>query len=55
MNIFRTIVAMILMGFAGLVGLYTGSLLGNAVGGAILLSMIAGIGCIVYALDNPKK
>ena len=55
MNIFRTIVAMILMGFAGLVGLYTGSLLGNAVGGAILLSMIAGNGCIVYALDNPKR
>ena len=55
MNIFRTIVALILMGFAGLVGLYAGSLLVNAVGGAILLSMIAGIACVVYALDNPNK
>ena len=53
MNKFRTVVALIAMVFAGLIGLYVGSLLGSAVGGAILFSMIAGFACVVSALDNP--
>ena len=55
MNKFRTIAALILMVLAGVAGIFVGSLLGSAVGGAILLSMIAGFAGVIYALDNPNK
>ena len=32
-----------------------GATMNNAIGGAILFSMIAGIVCIIYAIDNKEK
>lgn len=32
-----------------------GAIMNNAIGGAILFSMIAGIVCIIYAIDNKEK
>ena len=52
MNKFRTIVSVIAMVLAGTVGFFIGSALGNAFSGAILFSMIAGIACVVYTIDN---
>lgn len=52
MKKFRTVVSGIVMAAAGIAGFFLGALLGDATGGAILFSMIAGIACIVYAIDN---
>ena len=52
MKKFRTIVSVIVMCLAGIVGLFFGGVLGEAMGGAILFSMIAGIACVVYAIEN---
>lgn len=52
MKKFRTIVSVIMMCLAGIVGLFFGGILDEAMGGAILFSMIAGIACIVYAIEN---
>ena len=45
MKKFRTIVSVIMMCLAGIVGLFFGEILDEAMGGAILFSMIAGIAC----------
>ncbi len=37
------------------IGFFAGSALDNGFGGAILLSMIAGIACVVYTSDNTNK
>lgn len=53
MKKFRTIVSVIIMALAGIAGfLLAGSALQDPFGGAILFAMIAGIACIVYAIDN---
>ncbi len=52
MNKFRTAGAVIIMTLAAVIGIFIGAALGDAVGGAILFALIAGIGCIVYAIDN---
>ena len=52
MKKFRTIVSVIMMCLAGIVGLFFGGILDEAMGGAILFSMIAGIACIVYAIEK---
>lgn len=53
MKKFRTAASVIIMAFAGIVGfLIADSALQDAFGGAILFAMIAGIACIVYAIDN---
>ncbi len=49
---FGTIVSLIAMALAGAVGFFIGAALENAFGGAILFSMIAGIACVVYTVDN---
>ena len=49
MKKFRTTVSVIIMIIAGF---FAGSAVTDGMGGAILFSMIAGIGCIVYAADN---
>lgn len=48
----RTIVSLIAMAAAGVAGFFIGAALDNAFGGAVLLSMIAGIACVVYTVDN---
>ena len=55
MNKFRTVVSVIVMVLAGAAGLFVGALLGDGLRGAILFSMIAGIACVIYALDNPER
>ena len=52
MKKFRTAGAVIIMALAAVIGIFVGAALGDAVGGAILLTLIAGVGCIVYAIDN---
>lgn len=51
----RTIVSIVIMVLAAVGGLLLGSLLGNPVGGMILLAVISGITSIIYTLDNPVK
>ncbi|MDI9469880.1 MAG: hypothetical protein QM296_06715 [Bacillota bacterium] len=48
----RTIVSIIVMILAGIVGFFVGAFLDNSFSGAILFSMIAGISCVIYTLDN---
>lgn len=55
MKKFRTVVSVILMLLSGIVGFFAGSALGNAMGGAILFSLIAGIACVVYVIDNRNE
>lgn len=57
MKKFRTIISVIIMAIAGIVGLIIGSAMNNSFGfgGAILFSMIAGIACIIYAIDNQEE
>ncbi len=52
MNKFRTVVSLIVMVIASVAGFFIGSALENAFGGAILFSLIAGIACVVYTVDN---
>ena len=53
MKKFRTAVSVVIMVIAGIVGFFVGGFLGNElVNGAILFSMIAGIACLIYTIDN---
>lgn len=55
MKKFRTVVSVIIMAIAAVVGFFIGSSVSGSDGGfgcAILLTLISGIACIVYALDN---
>ena len=49
---FRTAVSLIVMALSGAAGFFIGAALGDAWGGPICFSMIAGIACVVYAVDN---
>ncbi len=51
----RTIVSVIILILVGIIGFFIGSALDNSFGGAILFSMISGIGCIIYTLDNQQE
>ena len=52
MKKFRTVASVIIMVIAGIVGFFIGAFLNEPMAGTILFSMIAGIACIVYAIDN---
>ncbi len=54
MKKFRTVSSVIIMVIAAVIGLFAGSALsdGSPLTGAVLFSMIAGIACIIYCLDN---
>ena len=52
MRKFRTVMSVIIMILAGIVGLFVGASMNEGFGCVILFSMIAGIACIVYTLDN---
>lgn len=51
----RTVVSVIIMVVAGIVGIFADAALNNTIGEAVLFSMIAGIACIVYAIDNHES
>lgn len=55
MKKFRTAVSATVMVFAAIIGFFAGAQFGDAFGGAILLSLIAGISCIIYVTDNKEK
>lgn len=48
----RTVASVIVMVISGIVGAFFGAELNDILGGATLFSMIAGIACIVNAIDN---
>lgn len=52
MRKFRTAVSVIIMFLAGIIGLFVGAALNEGLSGAILFSLIAGIACIMYTIDN---
>ena len=52
MNKFRTVVSVIIMVIAGVIGFFAGGFLDGAMNGAIWFSLIAGIACIIYTIDN---
>ena len=53
MKKFRTVGSVIIMAIAAVVGFFSGS--DGGFGCAILLALISGIACIVYAIDNRKN
>ena len=55
MNKFRTVVSLVIMAIAGIAGFFAGAALDEGLNGAILFSLIAGIGCIIYTIDNQEK
>lgn len=55
MNKFRTVVSLIIMIVAGIAGFFAGAFLDAGLNGAILFSLIAGIACIIYTVDNQEK
>lgn len=55
MQKFRTVASVIIMAVCGIIGFFIGSLIEEPMGGAILFSMISGIACVVYAIDNRGK
>jgi len=55
MKKFRTVVSLIIMCIAGIVGYFIGAALAEPMGGAILLAMIAGIACVIYTIDNSPE
>ena len=55
MKKFRTAVSVIIMVIAGIVGFFVGASVNEAMAGAGLFSMISGIACIIYTIDNFEK
>ena len=53
--IMRTMISIILMVIAALVGFFFGAGMNEAMGGAILLSMITGFACTISAIEKNKK
>ena len=55
MNKFKTVISVIIMIIAGIIGFLIGAALQDAIGCAILFSMIAGFACVIYTIDNTGK
>ena len=55
MKKFRTSISVTIMIFAAIGGYFAGATANEPMGGAILFALIAGIGCLVYAIDNQKE
>ena len=51
----RVIISIILMVIAALVGFFFGAGMNEAMGGAILLSMITGFACTISAIEKNKR
>ena len=54
MRLFRMIVSIFVMN-AGLIGFFVGIRIDEAMGGAVLFSVIAGIACVIYTIENQEK
>ena len=55
MKKFRTSISVTIMIIAAIGGYLTGATANEPMGGAILFALIAGIGCLVFAIDNQEK
>lgn len=55
MKKFRTVASVIIMCMAGIVGFFIGAAVEEPMSGAILFSVIAGIACIIYTIDNKDE
>ena len=55
MKKYRTVSCVIIMAIAAIAGFFIGATLDEAMGGAILFSMVAGIACIVYNIENREE
>ena len=55
MRLFRMIISIFVMLVAGLSGFFVGIRIDEAMGGAILFSVIAGIACVIYTIENQEK
>jgi len=55
MKKFRTVSTIIIMVIAAIIGFFAGAFLNDAIGGATLFSLVAGIACIIYAIDNREQ
>jgi inner membrane protein involved in colicin E2 resistance len=55
MKKYRTVACVIIMAIAAIAGFFIGATLDEIMGGAILFSMIAGIACIVYSIENREE
>lgn len=55
MKKFRTVASVIIMCMAGIVGFFIGATVEEPMSGAILFSVIAGIACIIYTIDNKDE
>ena len=51
----KTLCSVVIMVIAAFVGLFLGAYIGDLVGGMILLTLIAGVGCIIYAIESLGK
>ena len=50
-----TIISVILMVIAAMVGLFLGMFLNVGMGGAILLALITGVGCIIHTMEKHHR
>ena len=55
MKKFRTVISVITMVIAGIVGFFLGAAMDEAMGGAILFSMVAGFACVVHAIGDREE
>lgn len=55
MKKFRTVVSVVIMMIASIIGLFVGATMNEALNGAILFSLISGIACIIYTIDNREQ
>ena len=55
MRLFRMIDSIFVMLIAGLIGFFVGITIDEAMGGAVLFSVIAGIACVIYTIENQEK
>lgn len=55
MKKFRTVVSVIVMIVASIFGIFIGATFNEPLSGAILFSLIAGIACVIYVIDNPNE
>lgn len=50
-----TVISVILMVIAAIVGFFLGAMINDAMGGAILLAIITGVGCIIYTMEEHHR
>ena len=55
MRLFRMTISIFVMLIACLFGFFVGIRIDEAMGGAILFSLIAGIACVIYVIENQEK